>query len=214
MRDIVPRKQPDARAFVTPWSTYVSASTAGPIKTPTKQLLKNRTSVSPSPVAHSKEQTPPSPFIFSPVAEDGRSTPSITECPHESMQLPKRTLDPIRREPSVKKSPIDVIEEFIANLSVAEKEAVRATYNGVDWHRPNKRVTPHAPPPSTNSSFIQAPVVNRRTTMVLPNHSYLMPSYVPNYGVPFQQNRFLASLPVSIAPQIIYPPTVYFPRGC
>ena len=182
MRDLVPRKAPE-RKTMTPWTTYVHAAPCIH-KTPTK-APKKRQSVSPSPVPHSK-----SPVVFSPVGEE-RDTPSLIECPHESTQLPKRTVGTSTRAGT--KGAIDVIEEFIADLDAEAKEAVRATYNGADWPGRWKPSIPRA---------------SNYSRMSISNQSYLLPpvtSFVPN--------RFLVGLPVS--PQVIYnsPVYQYFPRG-
>jgi hypothetical protein len=204
MRDLVPRNQSASSGLVTPWSTYIGASSFTH-QTPTKPITKKRTSVSPSPVAHSKEPVPPSPFVFSPVDEEDRQTPSIIEFPHESIQLPKRAGSSQKREGASKKSPMDIIEEFISTLSLEEKEAVRATYNGPDWFKPKPKL------PITKDGN-RMTLASSQHYQFIPPHPQTFSSY-PIYQPP--PNRFLASLPMALSPQVIYPPQVhYFPRGC
>jgi hypothetical protein len=192
MRDLVPRKSPVRKNTVTPWSTYDHCT---PIKLP---KAKNRPSLSPSPVAHSKSPIPPSPLIGGNDDERGRDTPSFTEFPHESMQLPRRT---IRGPPAKIRPPIDVFEDFISDMSPFAKEKVRSTYNGVDWPQSSNN------PQRARQSMA---AMSSISTTLLPVQPYITPQTSYLGGA----NRFLAGLPsfaTHQAPQIVYH---YFPRGC
>lgn len=186
----MPRKSPVRKNTVTPWSTYDHST---PIRLPRKNAIR-RPSLSPSPVAHSKSPVPPSPVVINnQELEDDRDTPSITEYPHESMQLPRRTA--VVRKARMVRPPIDVIEDFIKDLSIEAKEAVRASYNGPDW--PGKRASLSGP----------ADYGSRKSIAALSSYSSIMP---PVYPTPVT-NRFLVGLPSYHTPQVVYH---YFPRGC
>lgn len=209
MRDLVPRNVSSAprKVSVTPWSTYVHAAVSLPPKeevvkeTPKKKPTK-KDSVSPSPVAHSKEVMPLSPFMFSPVEEEGRNTPSISEFPHESIQLPRRNHGKFPKTIPVK-SAIEVFEEFITDFSSEEKECVRATYNGPDWpgQKDNRvrRLSKPAVEPSLYKSF------------TISNQSYLLPPHGA-FATTVHHNRFLVGLPSFTAPRVT--PVFQYFRGC
>lgn len=190
MRDLVPRKSPSTKNLVTPWSTYIHVT---PIKLPGK-----RRSLSPSPVAHSKSLI--SPIALSPTMrrrvekrEESSCTPSIAEYPHESTQLPPRRLRAMKKA----RPAIDVIEEFIKDLSPQDKEGVRMTYNGPDWPGYLERFQRGQP-----SRLSLVPDITRQ-------------SIATSYGG--GHNRFLVGLPsltpppLHVHPQVVYH---YFPRGC
>ena len=197
MRDLVPRKSPIKKNTVTPWSTYIHVT---PIKLP-----KNRPSLSPSPVAPSRSPVPPSPMLFGPTArqkDSDRETPSILEYPHESTQLPRRSRHQIRKA----RAPIEVIEEFIKDLSLEQKEAVRSTYNGPDW--PGRKLC------SARPSLVPSEYGGRKSMAISSVSTLLPPLYASSIHAP--SNRFLVGLPTltpppAIAPQVVYH---YFPRGC
>ena len=192
------------KVCVTPWSTYVHASAVSlPAKDEVKKTPKRKTkkdSVSPSPVAHSKEPAPLSPFAFSPVREEGTETPSITDFPHESIQLPKRNKCTAASKPI--KPAIEVFEEFIASLSLEDKESVRATYNGPDW--PGTRRTRAK---KEESRPVEASVYKSFT---ISNQSYLLPPQAA-FSTTIHHNRFLIGLPSFSAPQV---PVFQYFRGC
>ena len=169
---------------------------------------------------------PPSPFVFSPVREEDRCTPSIDLFPHESVQLPKRTIDGIRRDPSAQRSPIDIIEEFIADLSPEDKEQVRSTYNGLDWHkRPLKTSLPLpciVNQPSRGSVVAGKQAEQTPTAATMQSRQYRLPppTLMSNQFAmsmayqPQHVNRFLVGLPVPMhrpQPVVVHQ---YFPRGC
>jgi len=189
---------------VTPWSTYVHASaTLPPRKEEFKETPKRKPkkeSVSPSPVAHSKEPAPLSPFVFSPVKEEERNAPFITEYPHESVQLPRRNNVAITKPV---KPAVEVFEEFIAKLPLEDKERVRATYNGPDWPgRRLARMRPESKPPTAEPSVYKS--------FTISNQSYIFPPQ-GSFTTTIHHNRFLVGLPSFSAPQI---PVFQYFRGC
>jgi len=127
--------------------------------------------------------------------DDSRSTPPLEEFPkHDAVQLPRKQYIKPKRASfgKLKKSPIDVIEEFIAHLPSSDKESVRASYNGPDW--------PAKPKPTFRAS------VTRRTSFAPPNeqqapgmHFISPPTLVhaPLYVQHPQHNRFLNFTPTS-----------------
>lgn len=167
MRDLVPRRAPD-RQTITPWSTFVHATSCVP-KTPPKPI-KKRQSVSPSPVVHSTSPVPASP--------DG-DTPSVMECPHDATQLPRRGV--FRQQP---KGAIDVFEEFIADLDAEAKESVRSTYNGSDW--PGKWK-----PSIQRANYSRMSISNQ--SYLLPQTPYAHQTYVQNrflVGLPISNPHY------------------------
>lgn len=189
MRDLVPRKSPVKKNTVTPWSTYCHST---PIRLPRTK----RPSLSPSPVAHSKSPMPVSPrgHLSPPHSESASETPSFTEYPHESMQLPRRTamIGKLRKQ----RPPVEVFEDFIKDLPMEAKEKVRASYNGPDW-------------PCRRPSLISHDQ-GRKSAAALSSVSTLIPQ---QYTYQQPMNRFLVGLPLYCppAPQVVYH---YFPRGC
>ena len=224
MRELVPRERRDVPA--TPWTTYVHE---------TPNVRKRVNSVSPSPVPHSKTPVPPSPFLLgyakvdepdesewrkSSAGGSGRVTPSVDDFPHDPMQLPvKSTSRPV----AGKKSVIDILEAFIADLPPAAKENVRATYNGNGWPNSTPAVTPHGShtshvnhtPQAISSSRSASPqVLKQSSTRTKINTSSAGPTRVSVSGTSylvnpsFRTNRFLQP---NFSPSLVYSSISYVP---
>ncbi len=118
MRDILPTR--DRRSSVrTPWTTYTDV---------TPKVSRQRRAARSTSTRKTR-----------PVQLEHISSPSSDELPsHEASQLPRRISSRRGSKTGIKRSPIDVIEEFIRDFSPEDKEAVRATYNGVDWPKSNR----------------------------------------------------------------------------
>jgi hypothetical protein len=128
MRDIVPRTdRPSAR---TPWSTYAQVT---PKISKVRRTRFKPTSL--SPVTHSNHHDQIL-LTSSSDIDTSQYTPPLDKLPsHNALQLPKRHQPSTKRASfgKFKRSPIDIIEEFIHTLTSEDKESVRATYNGPDW---------------------------------------------------------------------------------
>jgi hypothetical protein len=176
MRDILPSR--DRRnSLRTPWTTYTDV---------TPKVSTQRRAASTSTRKNRRLQP------------ESISSPSSDELPyHESFQLPRKLSTRRGSKAGIKRSPIDIIEDFIRDLPPEDKEAVRVTYNGPDWPTANRfRKRTFVPP----TVLTQDPIYQHQPIAFMQHVPPVMPAFHPHAMTCLDLSRGYSPPPHFISP--------------